>query len=223
MSVLQRLVRRPKPYRLRDLRRRERYRSDYDLVADYLLRSLPFDSAIDIGCGNCFLLDRFLAAGKRIAGVDVSPDVPQLVGERLNGSIQVADFGAAAGSYDLACCVEVAEHIEPERSLSLVETLARVARSWIYFSAAPEGQQGRGHINCRPHEEWLDWFDAFGWHLDEAGTAALREHLERLELTPWLRGNSFLLTANGHRVERVNGSGPTAGDADPGSEPPSGA
>lgn len=197
MSVLRRLARRPKPYRLRDLRRRERFRPDYDLVADFLLQRLPFQSAIDVGCGNGFLLERFHDAGKAIAGVDVSPDVPRLLGKRLNGAVRVADFGAAVGSFDLACCVEVAEHIAPDRSLSLVETLVRLARSWIYFSAAPEGQAGRGHINCRPHSDWLDWFEVRGWHLDEEGTEELRQHLLQLRLAPWLRANSFLFKANG--------------------------
>jgi SAM-dependent methyltransferase len=197
VSVLQRLARRPKPYRLRDLRRRERFRPDYELLADFLLQRLPFESAIDIGCGNGFLLERFHDAGKSIAGVDVSPDVPHLLGKRLNGAVRVADFGAAVGSFDLACCVEVAEHIAPDRSLSLVETLSRVARSWIYFSAAPEGQAGRGHINCRPHSDWLGWFEVRGWHLEDGRTAELRAHLAQLRMAPWLRGNSFLLKANG--------------------------
>ena len=210
MSVLRRLARRPKPYRLRDLQRRERFRPDYDLLADFLLQELAFDSAIDVGCGNGFLLERFHDAGKSIAGVDISPDVPQLLGKRLNGAIRVADFGAAVGSFDLACCVEVAEHIAPDRSLALVETLCRVARSWIYFSAAPEGQAGRGHINCRPHSEWLEWFEVRGWHLDDGHTEELRGHLTRLSLAPWLRANSFLLKANGtaHDPEAaLNGAG----------------
>jgi len=206
LSLLRRLSRRPKPYRLRDLQRRERYRSDYDLVADFLLQRLAFDSAIDIGCGNGFLLERFHDAGKTIAGVDVSPDVRQLLGQRLNGAIRVSDFGSAVGSFDLACCVEVAEHIEPDRSLMLVETLARLAKSWIYFSAAPEGQVGRGHINCRPHSDWVEWFDARGWALDEEATSDLRVHLDQLELAPWLKGNSFLFkTDGGTRSPDLNG------------------
>jgi SAM-dependent methyltransferase len=197
VSVLRRLAQRPKPYRLRDLERRERLRPDYVLLADFLLNHLPFESAIDIGCGNGFLLERFHDAGKSIAGVDVSPDVPHLLGKRLNGAVRVADFGAAVGSFDLACCVEVAEHIAPDRSLSLVETLSRVARSWIYFSAAPEGQAGRGHINCRPHSDWLEWFAFRGWHMEGTRTAELRDHLAQLRMAPWLRGNSFLFKANG--------------------------
>jgi SAM-dependent methyltransferase len=208
VSVLRRLARRPKPYRLRDLRRRERFRPDYDLVADFLLQNLSFNSAIDVGCGNGFLLERFHEAGKTIAGIDVSPDVPSLLGNRLNGAVRVADFGAAVGRFDLACCVEVAEHIAPDRSLSLVETLARVARSWIYFSAAPEGQAGRGHINCRPHKDWLDWFEVRGWHLAGDSTEEFRLHLEKLQLAPWLRANSFLFKANGARpAMAVNGDG----------------
>ncbi len=221
MSLIHRLSSRPKPYRLRDLRRRERFRPDYDLLADFLLYQLSFDSAIDVGCGNGFLLERFYDAGKRIAGVDISPDVPVLLGKRLNGAVRVADFGAAAGTFDLACCVEVAEHIAPDRSLSLVETLTRVARSWIYFSAAPEGQAGRGHINCRPHDEWVDWFEVRGWQLDGPQTERLREHLEALELAPWLRGNSFLFkhVGNGHSAEpleiHLNGDGEPAAPTDP--------
>jgi SAM-dependent methyltransferase len=213
VSLIHRLSNRPKRYRLRDLRRRERFRPDYDLLADFLLRQLAFDSAIDVGCGNGFLLERFHDAGKRISGVDISPDVPVVLGKRLNGAVRVADFGAAVGTFDLACCVEVAEHIAPDRSLSLVETLTRVARSWIYFSAAPEGQAGRGHINCRPHKDWVSWFEVRGWQLDEVNTERLREHLEALELAPWLRGNSFLFKSagNGHRPEppeiHLNGDG----------------
>lgn len=219
MSVLRRLTRRPKPYRLRDLRRRERFRPDYDLVADFLLQNLPFQSAIDVGCGNGFLLERFHDAGKVIAGVDVSPDVPSLLGKRLNGAVRVADFGAAVGSFDLACCVEVAEHIAPDRSLALVETLARLARSWIYFSAAPEGQAGRGHINCRPHSDWLVWFEVRGWHLDEQSTAQLRQHLTKLRLAPWLRSNSFLFKANGIAAAPDTAALSDGGEPDAGPDP----
>ena len=221
MSLIHRLSSRPKPYRLRDLQRRERFRPDYDLLADFLLHQLAFESAIDVGCGNGFLLERFHDAGKRIAGVDISPDVPVLLGKRLNGAVRVADFGAAVGTFDLACCVEVAEHIAPERSLSLVETLTRVARSWIYFSAAPEGQAGRGHINCRPHRDWVGWFEVRGWQLDGPSTERLREHLERLELAPWLRGNSFLFkhVGNGHgerpAESDLNGGGESAARSQP--------
>jgi hypothetical protein len=95
--------------------------------------------------------------------------------------------------FDLVCCVEVAEHIDPARSRELVTVVTNAARRWIYFTAAPPGQSGRGHINCRPHEEWLGWFEEEGWRTAGEETEALRAALEHLTRAHWLQGNSFLL------------------------------
>jgi hypothetical protein len=107
----------------------------------------------------------------------------------------VGDFSAARGEWDLVCCVEVAEHIPPERSHDLVATATGLARNWIYFTAALPGQSGRGHVNCRPHEDWLTWFADAGWLQHDILTHRLREELEGLESAPWLRGNSFILSS----------------------------
>ena len=79
-----------------------------------------------------------------VRGIDISPDIKDAVGPDLVDRVEVGDFSAAQGSAELVCCVEVAEHIRPERSLDLVGTLTRLATRWIYFSAAPPGQLGRG-------------------------------------------------------------------------------
>ena len=83
--------------------------------------------------------------------------------------------------------------IPPGRSLDLVETLTRLARRWIYFTAAPPGQRGRGHINCRPHAEWLGWFAEHGWEIDTERTTRLREDLGSAPKAKWLQGNSVIL------------------------------
>ncbi len=193
MSWLARL-RRPKPYRAEDFARRERFRDDYRRLAGHLLVELSFDSAYDVGCANGFLLAAFREAGKRVAGIELSPAVRRVLDPELQPLVEVGDFAAAAGHWDLVCCVEVAEHLPPPRSRELVDALARLAGRWIYFTAAPPGQVGRGHINCRPHDEWLGWFAAAGWALDEARTERLRDHLGGLTETPWLRTNSMLLS-----------------------------
>ncbi len=177
----------------RHFRRREEFRSDYSILATSLLEHLAFDSAIDIGCGNGFLLSEFQKTGKRIAGLELSPAVKKFLPAELTGVVKIADFCEVRGSWDLACCVEVAEHIEPARSLELVDTLTSVARRWIYFTAAPPGQSGHGHINCRPHEEWLAWFEDNGWGIADTATAKLREDLGALRRATWLRENGFIL------------------------------
>lgn len=184
---------RPKPYRLKDFLARERYREDYRLVAEHLLERLDFESVMDVGCGNGFLLQPLAAAGKRVAGVDHSAEVVQVLPPDLLAAVQVGDFAQANSHWDLVCCIEVAEHVPPERSEDLVAALVRMARRWIYFSAAPPGQAGRGHINCRPVEDWLGWFAARGWHADGAATESLRRALARLSDAWWLRDNGIVL------------------------------
>ena len=177
----------------RRLRARERYRPDYQIVARSILRLLDFTTIYDVGCANGFLLREFHAAGKDVRGIDISPDIKDAVGPDLVDRVEVGDFSAAQGSAELVCCVEVAEHIRPERSLDLVGTLTRLATRWIYFSAAPPGQLGRGHINCRPHEQWLGWLRERGWVVDEEKTAHLREDLGAIRRAVWLQRNSFVL------------------------------
>ena len=193
LSRLATWLKRPSRFRARHFHRREVMRPDYLLLARSLLRHLEFDSAADVGCANGFLLEEFLDSGKQIAGIELSPEVHEVLRHDIRPFVAIGDFAQMTGSYDLVCCVEVAEHIEPSRSEDLVDTLAPLARRWLYFTAAPPGQSGHGHINCRPHEEWLAMFAERGWAEAPALTAALRDDLGALERATWLRGNSFIL------------------------------
>ncbi len=201
------LPRRPKPYRRKDFVDRERYRPDYRALAGELMRAVEFESALDVGCANGFLLSEFLAAGRRVRGIEVSPAVREILPAELADAVQIGDFTAAAGAWDLVCCVEVAEHIPPERSEELVATLVRCARRAIYFTAAPPGQAGHGHINCRNHAEWLAWFEQLGWVEDPVRTARLKSVLSGLESAPWLAANSFLLVPAVSGPSAVSGGG----------------
>src|SRR5438128_887099 len=121
------------------------------MVAASLLRHLDFQTVFDVGCANGFLLSAFSRAGKTIAGIELSPEVVAVLPPELRQVVAIGDFSAAQGSYELVSCVEVAEHIPAKRSEDLVATVTRLATRGIYFTAAPPGQKGHGHINCRPH------------------------------------------------------------------------
>lgn len=185
-------------FRVRDFRARERFRRDYEVLARSLDRRLDFGSVYDVGCANGFLVEELLRAGHRAGGIERSPEVHEVLPPGLRDLVAVGDFTEARGTWDLVACVEVAEHIEPERSEELVASLVDHARRWIYFTAAPPGQRGRGHINCRPHREWIRWFEERRWALALPETDAVREDLAQLEQAVWLRGNSFVLRPAGH-------------------------
>lgn len=183
----------PEAYDAKDFTARERFRADYRILASSLLARLPFESAIDVGCANGFLLEAFAAAGKDAAGTEISAAALEVASPEIRDRIRIGDFAGASGVWDLACCVEVAEHVRPERSEELVATLVRLTRRWIFFTAAPPGQGGHGHINCRPHEEWLEWFRARGVTRDPELTEQVRSDLGSLTVATWLRRNAFVL------------------------------
>lgn len=183
----------PSPFGAAEFRARERFRRDYVRLADALDEHVDFSTVLDVGCANGFLLEELRLRGHQVAGIEISPEVHEVLPAELTPLVEVGDFTAARGEWDLVVSIEVAEHIAPERSVELVETLAARARRAIFFTAAPPGQRGRGHINCRPHEEWLSWFGERGWTIDQNTTGALRRDLEKLEEAGWLRRNSFLL------------------------------
>lgn len=201
IATLRRWLGRPKPYGARHFRRRQELRGDYGVLAEALLDRLDFDSVLDVGCANGFLLERFAAAGREIAGIELSPEVAEVLPLEVAPAVAVGDFGEVPRHFpqrfDLVCCVEVAEHIDPARSRELVTVVTGAARRWIYFTAAPPGQSGRGHINCRPHEEWLGWFAEEGWRVAGDETDVLRAALEHLTRAHWLQGNSFILAPLG--------------------------
>ena len=186
------LFRKRKEFDAERLRRREQFRGDYRLVAEAIVSIVPFRTVLDVGCANGFLVESFLEAGKEARGIELSPHVVEVLPPRLLDAIEVGDFAAARGSWDLVCCTEMAEHIPPERSRELVRKLTSLATESIYFTAAPVGQGGHGHINCRSHLEWLDWFALEGWIFD-VRSHELRMRLEKLEHARWLIGNSALL------------------------------
>jgi len=182
-----------KRYQQRHFRRREVFRVDYEVLAASLVRRLDFDSVIDIGCANGFLVSAFYAAGKKARGIERSSDVIAVLPPAILPFVQIGDFSDASSVSDLVCCVEVAEHIPPERSCELVGKISSLAGRWVFFTAAPPGQGGRGHINLREPHEWLDWFKAEGWVINEELTAAVRDDLGNLEKAPWLRTNCMVL------------------------------
>jgi len=175
-----------------DFRNRERFRDDYVLLGKSLADHVEFETALDIGCANGFLMEPLLEDGYNVEGIEVSGEVVNVLTDKLESRVTIGDFSCAEGTYDLVCCVEVAEHIPPGRTEELVEVLTKTARAHIYFTAAPPGQEGHGHINCRPHISWIADFDRRGWAVDQDATSSIRSDLEDLEQAVWLEKNSFV-------------------------------
>jgi hypothetical protein len=87
-------------------------------------------------------------------------DVSSFTAVELRTSIEIP------GKYDLAVCLEVAEHLPARQAGSLVTALTGAAPV-VLFSAALPGQGGTSHINEQWPEYWRRLFEARGyWMLD---------------------------------------------------------
>lgn len=183
----------PTHFSAADFRGRDRFRPDYRLLSRTILDELDFQTFVDVGCANGFLLEALLEAGKDGSGIEISQEARDVLPPELQSKVQIGDFSEVRGTYDLVCCVEVAEHIEPHRTDDLVATLSRTAKRWIFFTAAPPGQRGHGHINCRPREDWISRFETRGWTEAEDVTERVQERLDGLDVAHWLRENTIVL------------------------------
>lgn len=176
-----------------DFTRREAFREDYAKITKMLCSRIEFQSSMDVGCANGFLMEALLDLGKEAHGIEVSPEVIKVLPERLKERVEIKDFKHLKGTYDFVSCIEVAEHIPPYRSEGLVHALTNAATKSIFFTAAGPGQTGVGHINCRPHSDWLEMFAACGWKNDLAQTESIRVELKELPAVSWLHFNAFIL------------------------------
>lgn len=126
-------------------------RASAAVVIPWLQERHPFGTVIDIGggtgewaaaCGSSTLVDFGVPSQLRATGPDY-----------INADL--SDGWPCAG-FDLAICLEVAEHLPASAAVPLVDGLAQAGM--VLFSAATPGQVGVGHINCQPHGYWHDLF-----------------------------------------------------------------
>ena len=93
--------------------------------------------------------------------------------------------------FDLAACLEVAEHIRKEHAQSLVDLLVS-ASDVILFSAAIPGQGGNGHVNEQYPSYWSSRFATRGYvPIDILHPIVWADK----ELFPWFRQNLLIYVA----------------------------
>lgn len=153
------------------------------IVVPVLLKVVKPRSVIDIGCGHGAWLRAFQENGVQvIKGVDGAyVDQSRLL-------IDPASFSPADLSqplkidkpYDLATCLEVAEHLPERVARYLINNLTQAA-PLVLFSAAIPGQHGLNHINEQWTSYWQTMFQDRGFRrLDP-----IRRHIWHDERVEW--------------------------------------
>ena len=153
-------------------------------------------SVIDVGCGEGWWAYEFAQEGCHVLGVDngTIPTSP------LHEKFQEVDLTKPfpdLGKWDLAVCLEVAEHLPASRAAGFVEDLCGLAPD-IVFSAAIPGQGGVGHINEQWPDYWVKLFNRNGYRVSGMLRWLIWDD-DRLE--NWYRQNLFLASKRWEKHE----------------------
>lgn len=149
-------------------------------------------SVLDLGCGSGLYPLLYRHCG-----------VPDVLGvDGMETEATVLDAGTyvradlqqpfdAGRKFDLVVCLEVVQHLHPDATDVVLDTIARhVAEGGtIVFSMAEPGQPGNGHINCRTISEVLDLWALRGWFPDVPQTLGIRA----IASMSWFRRNTLIL------------------------------
>ena len=181
------------------------------IVAPLVMRLAAIGSVIDVGCGVGGWLRAFSENGvATLRGLDGNyVDRSQLyIPSESFAEIDLQQPLHLEGRYDLAVCLEVAEHLDPPAGAELVRALTDVA-PLILFSAAVPGQGGIGHVNEQWPAYWRRLFDQHGFRMLDVIRPMIREE-RRVEW--WYRQNIVMfasqvaIAANRALREAVNDS-----------------
>ncbi len=144
--------------------RQDLARQSAERATAWLMELLAPRSVIDVGCGTAGWLGAFRRRGVlEILGLD-GDWVPRDQLEIPANEFQVVDLHSSleiALRFDLAICLEVAEHIPAPAGDALVRTLSAAAPV-VLFSAAIPHQGGTGHINEQWPDYWIERFERSG-------------------------------------------------------------
>ena len=167
------------------------------VVVPLVLSLLPVKSVVDVGCGVGPWAAEFLANGVReVWGIDgdyvnrsqlrIPPD--RFVARDLTKPLQ---FNR---TFDLAICLEVAEHLPESRAGSFVSDLTSLSPC-VLFSAAIPGQGGTHHINLQYLPYWIDLFQRRGYK----GIDPIRPRILGDPSVEWFyQQNTVMFVAEGH-------------------------
>ena len=127
-------------------------------------------TAFEIGSGLGFFLQGALRVGIDAKGYDINPyerDFAISKGIKPKDYILgVPDQFGIDGEYDAFYSVEVFEHIVDETLIPLVEQIAEKGKFFFFTSTpnytTPEADAEWGHINIKPVEDWIAFFEKHG-------------------------------------------------------------
>lgn len=150
-------------------------------------------TVVDVGCGEGWWGRAFEGHGADVVGVD-GADTPAVL-DRFH-TADLAESVPDVGTFDLAVCLEVAEHLPASRASSFVAELCALA-PFVLFSAAVPGQGGVGHVNEQWSSYWADLFAGSGYTVS---TTLRADIWQNPDVEHWYRQNVLVAARVGAKL-----------------------
>jgi hypothetical protein len=152
-----------------------------ELISGVLCDAFRPRTLADLGCG-CGVYSHFFALrGVRVLAVDgaVPPEEHSfpVAMERRDLTEPRPHDGPL---FDMALCLEVAEHIPEESCDAFLKNVASFS-DLLLFSAAPPNQGGHHHVNERPKRYWAEKLAGLGFFYRRKETGRLMERFQELK------------------------------------------
>ena len=172
-------------------------------VVPFVLELVQPSSIIDVGCGMGSWLSTFIDHGimdaKGIDGDHV--DVGRLeIPREFFEAVDLSKPFSMGRRYDLAICLEVAEHLPETSAESFVTCLVGLS-DIILFSAAIPNQGGDHHVNEQWPDYWVTIFAKKGYKLIDC---LRREFWNEEEVSWWFAQNMMFFVHQSKISENKN-------------------
>lgn len=160
-----------------------------ELLLPVMFDGLSVSSILDVGAGTGVWIN---AARKRKILDSVGIDGIVLTGNdlkcepRLISQVNLVNRFELGRRFDVAICLEVAEHLPASSALGLIESIVKHS-DLVFFSAAIPGQNGQHHINCQWPEYWQNLFNECGFECVDD----IRPRIWTMDVDPWYKQNMF--------------------------------
>jgi hypothetical protein len=126
---------------------------------DYIREKYNIRSMLDIGCGPAGMVEYANYKGVYAIGVDGDPDLGEkpytILHDFTAGQLELDE------TFELVYSTEFVEHVEEQ----YVDNFMKLFQKgyYVFISAAPPGQSGHHHVNCKDKKYWIEKFEQYGF------------------------------------------------------------